>query len=1038
MMRSIVESSLRFRPLVIAIAAIIIGVGVARLDDMPVDIFPEILPVTVHVQTEALGLSAVEVEQLITVPIEADLLAGTPWVEVMRSESVPGLSSIEMIFKPGTDPMDARQVVQERLTQAHALPNVSKPPHMLEPASSTNRIMLIGLSSAKQSLIEMSVLARWTIRPRLMGVQGVANVSIWGQRERQLQVLVDPERLRDHNVSLINVLKTAGNALWYSPLSFLESSVAGTGGFIETPNQRIGVRHVLPIQVAADLAKLPVEGSHLRLDQVATVVEDHQPLIGDAMSDKGPGLLLVVEKLPGVNTLQVTDEILEALESLKPGLGGIEFDPQVYQPANYIRTVVSNVSTALLIAFVLVVVALLALTASWRTAVIAAVAIPVSLLAATLVMYLSGTTINVMVLAGLVIALGALIDDGIMDADNFLRRLRRAGGKSTLANLVEASAEIRSPLFFATAIVLLIAVPLVFMAGIPGAFVKPMAAAYVLAVLASFVVACTLTPALGLLLMQKTPLSRQEPPLAAWMRRRYDGMPASAVTAPRAAFVIGIALLVLAAVLVPQVRFTTAPTFKEPDLLVQWDAVPGTSRQAMNRVIDRVSRELRGVPGVRDVGAHVGRAILADQVVGINSSELWVNLDPKADYDATIAAVEEIVAGYPGIDGDVMTYLRSRFGEALAGVDEPVVVRVYGQELQQLRQQAERVRQVLAGVSGVVDPHIEAETEEPVVEIKVDLEAATNHGVKPGDVRRAAATLLAGIEVGNLFEEQKIFEVVVWGEPQVRHSVAGIENLLIDKPEGGHVRLGDVASVVVTPAPDVIRRENVARRLDVVAGINGRDLDAVSADIRTKLGETQFPLEYRAELIGDYAARMAARGRVIWVTAGIVAGILLILQAAFGSWSLATVVVVTLPIAVAGGVVAAAITGTTLSLGSIGGFLTLVGLAVRHAILMVNRYKDLRHDDGAEFGPELVRRGTGERAAPILIAVVVTAVAVVPFALFGSRPGHEILGPMAIVILGGLVTTTLYTLCIVPALYAKFGAGAMPDTLEEEQLGVAV
>jgi Cu/Ag efflux pump CusA len=334
MIRAIIEASLRFRSLVIAAAFLVMGFGITRLRDMPVDVFPEILPVTVTVQTEALGLSAAEVEQLITVPIEADLLTGTPWVDVMRSESVPGLSSIELTFKPGIDVMDARQVVQERLTQAHALPNVSTPPQMLQPLSSTNRIMLIGMSSKTQSLIEMSVQARWTIRPRLMGVPGVSNVSIWGQRERQLQVLVDPDKMREQKVSLIQIVKTAGESLWYSPLSFLESNVAGTGGFVETPNQRLGVRHVLPITTAQDLARVPVEDTGLRLDQVATVVEDHQPLIGDAMNSNGSTLMLVVEKLPGVNTLEVTEDILAALDALTPGLGGIQFDPHVYQPAS--------------------------------------------------------------------------------------------------------------------------------------------------------------------------------------------------------------------------------------------------------------------------------------------------------------------------------------------------------------------------------------------------------------------------------------------------------------------------------------------------------------------------------------------------------------------------------------------------------------------------------------------------------------------------------------------------------------------------------
>src|SRR5262245_15143696 len=368
MIGTAVASILRLRALVVVVALIVLAAGLATLRKMPVDVYPEIMPVTVTVQTEALGLSAEEIEQLVTVPIEADLLTGTPWVEVMRSQSVQGLSSIELEFKPGTDPMHARQMVQERLTQAHALPNVSKPPHMLQPLSSTNRLMLVGLSSKNQSLIEMSVLARWTIRPRLLGVQGVANVSVWGQRERQLQVRVDPEKLRDNKVSLIQIVKTAGNALWYSPLSFLEASVAGTGGFIETPNQRIGVRHVLPISKASDMAKLPVEGTTLRLDQVAELVEDHQPLIGDGMNGGATGLLLVVEKLPGANTLQVNDEVMKALDALKPGLGGIEFDTNVYHPAHYIRSAMKNVGTAMLLALALLALLLLAVTWDWRAA----------------------------------------------------------------------------------------------------------------------------------------------------------------------------------------------------------------------------------------------------------------------------------------------------------------------------------------------------------------------------------------------------------------------------------------------------------------------------------------------------------------------------------------------------------------------------------------------------------------------------------------------------------------------------------------------
>jgi Cu/Ag efflux pump CusA len=1035
MIGSLVSASLRLRSLVVVLAVLVMTVGITRLNDMPVDVFPEILPVTVHVQTEALGLSAAEVEQLITVPIEADLLAGTPWVEVMRSESVPGLSSIELVFKRGTDPMHARQMVQERLTQAHALPNVSKPPQMLQPLSSTNRIMLVGLSSKNHSLIEMSVLARWTIRPRLMGVPGVANVAIWGQRERQLQVQVDPARLRENRVTLLDVVKTTGNSLWYSPLTFLEASVAGTGGFIETPNQRLGVRHVLPITTAADLAKVPVEGTTIPLNQVATVVEDHQPLIGDAMNGSGPGLLLVIEKLPGVNTLDVSDDIHEALDALKPGLGGIEFDPTVYSPAGYIRTSIGNVGRAVLIAMGLLAVLLLALSHNWRAALVGLVTIPLSVLAALLVLNQMGATVNVMVLAGLLAALAVIVDDAIAYSSNVMARLRGGPGASFSRTLLDALAEVRRPALFATAIVLLAAVPALFIAGTAGALIGPLVQAYCVAVVVSLIVAMTATPALSMLLMGRMQLVRHENAFSGWVRRTAEGMgPAM----PRAAVALVVIAGIAGLVMLPGLSVPPVPDFKEPDLLVHWDAAPGTSRSAMNRMIDRVSRELRAIPGVRNVGAHIGRAIQSDQVVGIHSSEMWVNLAPGADYQKTVSAVEEVVAGYPGVDGDVQTFLRSRFGEPLSRIDEPIRVRVYGQEQSVIDQEAEKLRQSLASINGLTDLRLEIESQEPVVEIEVDLAAARAAGVKPGDVRRAAATLLAGIEVGNLFEEQKIFEVVVWGEPQLRHSIAGIHDLLIDTPTGGHVRLGDVAAVRMVSSPDVIRRENVARVLDIVGNVKGRSIDAVTADVRSRLRDASFPLEYRAELMGDFARQEEGASRVVVATVGIAVGVLFILHAAFGSWALAFMVGLTLPLAVGGGLLAAAALGSGVSLSALAGLLAVLGLAARHTLMLVSHYRTLRTADGMAFGPDLVQAGIRDNAARVLMSVLLTAAAVLPFALFRAQPGNEVLGPLAVVILGGLVTAALYSLCVVPALYARFGAGAMPDAVESEDLDVAV
>ena len=424
MMRWIVETSLSLRLLVVGIAAALMVFGVTQFRGMPVDVFPEFTPPYIEVQTEALGLSAAEVESLITLNLE-ELLSGTSWLKTIRSRSVPGLSALLLIFEPGTDIYRARQLVQERLTLAYTLPNVSKRPVMIQPLSATSRVMMIGLSSKDVSPIQMSVLARWTIRPRLMGVPGVANVAVWGQRERQLQVLIDPERLRAYGITQDQIIRTAGDALWVSPLSFLNASFPGTGGWIDTPNQRLGVQHILPISSPEELAKVPVVGRPVRLGEVATVVEGYPPLIGDALVGNGTGLLLVVEKFPGANTLEVTRGLHAGLDALRAGLPGVEIDPQVFRAATFIEMAIHNLRSALVIAAVLMVLVLAAFLFNWRAVLISVVAIPLSLVAALAVFYLRGATVNTMILAGFVVALGALIGDAMIDIENFMRRLRQ-------------------------------------------------------------------------------------------------------------------------------------------------------------------------------------------------------------------------------------------------------------------------------------------------------------------------------------------------------------------------------------------------------------------------------------------------------------------------------------------------------------------------------------------------------------------------------------------------------------------------------------
>jgi len=1043
MMRRIVRASLKFRLVVAALAALLLIFSFTQLRKMPVDALPEFSQPYVEIQIEALGLSAQEVEAMITTPLEADMLNGTPWAEGIRSVSLPGLSSITLIFEKGTDIMRARQVVAERLTEVFALPNVSNQFTMINPVSSAGRCMEIGLTSDKLSLIEMSVLARWTIMPRLMGLPGVANVSIWGERQRQLQVQVDPERLRDENVTLMQVIKTAGNALWASPLSFLEASTPGTGGWIDTPNQRLGVRHILPIQTAEDLAKVPIEGAPLkRLGDVTKVVEDHQPLIGDAIVNHAPSLMLVVEKFPWANTKDVTQQVEKAIKDLRPALSGIEMDPTLFRPATYLELAVGNLSSALLIGAVLVIVAFFAFLFDWRTALISTVAVLMSVIVAGTVLYVSGVTINMMIIAGLMIALSAIIDNAIVDTENIVRRLRQGreegSGKSAATIIYEAVVEMHNSILYATVIMVLAVIPALFLEGVSGAFWQPVATSYMLALLASMVVALTVTPAFSVLFLRNASLRAGDSPVMGMPGGIYSGLLGWAARTPRPAFVALCALVAVGLVSIPFLRQgSLLPDFKETDLLVRMEGSSSASHPAMSRITTLASRELRAIPGVRNVSAHVGRAIMSDRRTNINAGELWVSIDPSADYEATVAAVKQVVAGYPGLSSEVLTNLQAKVREELSGTGESLVVRVYGEDMNIIRKKAEEVEQVLARIDGVDDARVQYPQEMPTLEIEVDIERGKHYNLKPGDVRRAATSLVAGIVVGSLYEEQKVFNVVVWGTPATRHSLTSVQELLIDTPAGGHVRLKEVADVRIVPFATEIHRDAVARRMDVTANVRGRDLAAVAAEVERGIQQIDFPLEYRAELLGEYAERLAAQQRVRAYAIAAAIGIFLLLQAFFRSWRLTTAVFLTLPMALAGGVLAALLTGGgLLSFGSIVGFVAVLGMAVRNVITLVSSYQHL--EQHKTFGAELVQRGSQERSAPILMSAVTTALVFLPLALFGNIAGLEIVHPMAVVVLGGLVTTTLFTLAAVPALYLLFGAAREPELDLVEEAPAAV
>jgi Cu/Ag efflux pump CusA len=1035
MLNWIVSSSLRLRVVVLALAAVLLVAGVWRMRNMPLDVVPEFSPLALEVQTEALGLSTSEVESLITVPLEADLLNGVPWLHSIESKSITGLSSIKMLFAPGTDLMKARQMVQERLTQAHALPNVSSPPVLLQPISSASRIMNIGLSSKTLSLIDMSVQARWTIVPRLVGVPGVANVSVWGQRNRQVQVQVDPAKLNADGITLQKVVETAGEAVWASPLTYLNSSTPGAGGFIDTPNQRLGVRHVSPTSSPETFAKVPVVGTSVPLSSVATVVEDSQPLIGNAILKDGPGLMLVVEKFPGANTSEVTRGVEKALLELSPGMKGIEVDSTIYRPAGFIERATRNLATGVFVAYLLLVAALWLTLSSWRAALIAALVIPTSILAAAWVFYLKGENIDMMIVAGLMLAVAVIVDDAVLDVHNIVRRLResrsKASAKSALSTITRATLDVRGPMLYATTIVVLAALPALFMKGSPAAFFQPLIWSYIAAVLASLAVALTLTPVLAVLLLPNASLPQlSESRLMRSLQNGFGRLARGVLGKPMATGLLAAAGVGLSIWVWSETERLLIPRFKETDVVVELQGASGTSLPAMNRVTTSVMNDLRAIPGVRNVAAHVGRAVRSTEVADVNAANIWVSIDPSADYEDTLEAMQKAADGYPGIKGEVSTFLSKKMKEALTGGGETVTVRVYGHDQEIVQGKAREIRDLMAKIDGIENPRVEVQTQKTTIEVKVNLDKARGHGLKPGDVRRAASTLVSGITVGALFQDQKVFDVVVLGSADVRGNLEDVRNLLIDTPTGAQVRLADVAEVRTIASPGVIRRQGVSRRIDIDADVKpGEDVGEVSREVARQIQGVMFPFEYHAQVIGEHFAERAALRSLYSYFAAAALVAFLLLQASLGSWRLALASLTCVPIALAGCFLAVLASGGVFTLGSLLGFVTVLGLCVRQGIALVRHFQQMEAQ-GEPFAEALVQRGVRERLPAIVASVFTTAMLVLPFVVLGDVAGLEVVHAIAVAVLGGLVTTTLTTLVCVPALYLRFGGSTARDPLE--------
>jgi len=883
--------------------------------------------------------------------------------------------------------------------------------------------------------MELSMVTYWKIRERLLRVPGVANVAIWGERIEIPMVQVDPARMLQHNVGIEDIVQVVSETLDVGIIKHTAGSVIGTGGFIDTPNQRLTIRQVLPVYSSDDFNDIPIkdrlkdDGTPLLVSDIGNAVTDTWPMIGDAVVNDGPGLLLIVEKFPWANTVEVTNGVEAAINEMRPGLTGIDIDTTIFRPATFVEVALDNLTESLMVGAGLVVIVLLLFLWDWRIAIISATIIPLTMVITLLVLSLFNVTLNVMVLAGLVIAIGAVVDDAIVDVENIVRRLRQyrleGSDLSTTQIVLEASVEVREAIVTASIIEMSALVPVFFLEGLSGSFFRPLAQAYVVATLVSPFIALTVTPALVLILLSNAPIQEKLSPVLPWLHKNYEKILSRSLKKPNFAYATTVVLLIVGVVLFPLLGQELLPDFKERDFLMHWLTKPGTSHPEMVRISTLACQELRTIPGVRNCGSHIGQALLMDEVYGIYFGENWVSVDPGVDYDETLAKIQETVDGYPGLYRDVQTYLKERIREVLTGSSHPIVIRVYGDDLDILRAKADEIVEKISAVEGLTELHAEFLVDIPQIQVTVELEKAEAYGIKPGDVRRATSYMLAGEEVGDIHVSNRTYDVNVWSTPESRQSLDDIRQMLIKAPGGDYVTLGEVAEVKIVSVPNAINHENMARRINVEADVEDRDLGSVVSEVESILNTIEYPIGYHSEMIGEYAERQQSQNRLL--LAGIAATLVIffILRVSLGNWRLAAMSFLSLPLALVGGVIAAYFTAGVLSLGSLVGFLTILGVAARNGIMLISHYQHLEAYEGETFGVNLILRGAKERIAPIMMTALTAGLALIPIVIAGNIPGHEIEHPMTIVILGGLITSTLVNLFIVPALYMVFGKGSV-------------
>jgi CzcA family heavy metal efflux pump len=1039
MLNHIVQLSLRFRGIVVALACVLIGYGLYVAQNAKLDVFPEFVQPQVTVQTEAPGLAPEQVESLVTRPVES-VLNGAGNLESIRSESIQGLSVVDAVFKEGTDIYIARQMLAENIAQLSGqLPAGVKAPTMSPLTSSTMDLLKFGLLSDKLTPMQLRTFADWVVKPRLLSVQGVAGVKTFGGEVRQIQIQVKQDRLIAFGLSLQDVLAAAR-----------ESTGVRGGGFIETAAQRIVVQTEGQSLTPGQIGQIVVaqhEGQSVRLKDVANVVEAPEPPLGGSLIMGKPGVLITTASQYRANTMDVTRAVEKALEDLKPVFQseGIQYVASLHRPATFIETAIHNMKSSLLLGAIFVAVVLFLFLLDLRTAFISFTAIPLSLLAAVIVLDHFGVTLNTMTLGGLAAVIGVVVDDAIITVENILRRMREnlthPAPRPLFQVVLDAALEVRSAVVYATFIVALVFLPVLTMTGLQGKFFGPLGVAFILANLASLVVALTVTPVLCFLILSRIK-PHTEPGYVARLKTFHRRALERVSRAPKT--VIGIALIsfIAAMATLPFFGGEFMPAFREGHFVLQISMAPGTSLQEMLRLGKLISEDLLNNPNIQTVEQQAGRAERGEDTWGPHRCEFHVELKHTAGIDEAKVQdeIRDTLSKFPGIQFEVLTFLGDRIGETISGETASVVVNVFGDDLDVLDQKAKEISSVLSSVLGAADVQVKSPPGSPRLAIRLRADRLTQLGFRPVEILDAIDTAYQGSVVAQTYEGNKVFDVLTILPPADRQDPETVGSLMLASAQAVRLPLRELADVYLTTGRYSILHQGARRRQTITCNPSGRDVATFVADAQKQIAaKVQLPAGVYLEFSGAAQQQSHAQRELLFhsLIAGV--GIIILLAAVFRQGRNLLLVLANVPFAMVGGVLAIFVSGwlgggqPTLSLGTMVGFVTLFGITMRNSIMMVSHFEHLVCEEGMTWGFDAALRGAVERLVPILMTALVTALGLLPLALGSGEAGREIEGPMAIVILGGLITSTLLNLLVLPTLALRYGNFSKPAPAQQDR-----